>query len=214
MPAVIYVNWTRPSNFYKFSKRTMDIGLSFAGLVLLSPVIALTAAIIKVSSPGPIIFVQKRVGERGKLFDLFKFRSMVVDAESKKSSLAHLNERDGPVFKIENDPRITKFGRFIRKYAIDELPQLFNILIGDMSLVGPRPATPDEVAKYSAFHKQRLNARPGLTCLWQIDPGKDALSFDQWVGLDVEYISKRSCALDITLILKTIPYILLGGHKA
>lgn len=197
---------------YQILKRVTDIALSLLAIILLSPVLVVTGLLVKLTSEGPLLFKQKRVGSG--VFTLYKFRSMKVDAEDEKKSLLHLNERDGPVFKIANDPRVTPIGRFIRKYALDELPQLYNILIGDMSFVGPRPATTGEVAKYTPYHSRRLEAKPGLTCTWQISPNKDDISFDEWVAMDIAYIENRNYIGDINLILQTIPYIVLGDHKA
>ena len=170
---------------------------------------AAVAILVKVTSPGPVFFVQERVGMNKRRFPLYKFRSMVVDAESRKKDLAHLNERDGPVFKIEDDPRITGIGKFIRKTSIDELPQLLNVLKGEMSLVGPRPPTPDEVEQYEWLFRRRLSVKPGVTCFWQVSGRKD-VSFKQWMEMDQEYIENWSVWLDFKILWSTIPVVLLG----
>ena len=167
------------------------------------------AVLIKLTSPGPVFFVQNRVGMNQRQFKLYKFRSMVANAEERKSDLLHLNERDGPAFKIENDPRITRIGRFIRKTSIDELPQLFNVLSGEMSLVGPRPPLPEEVKKYEWLFRKRLSVKPGVTCIWQIS-GRNNVSFDRWMKMDHEYIENWSLWLDLQILLKTIPAVLFS----
>ena len=168
---------------------------------------------VKISSRGPILFRQTRVGVGGRLFTCYKFRSMCVDAEAKRERLLHLNEASGPVFKIKNDPRITPVGRVIRKFSLDELPQLYNVLINDMSLVGPRPPVPSEVASYDMRTRHRLSVKPGLTCLWQIS-GRSAVAFDRWVELDLLYIDTMSFWGDIAILLKTVPAVVFarGAH--
>ncbi|ENH98101.1 priming glycosyltransferase [Gracilibacillus halophilus YIM-C55.5] len=199
------------SPFYLFMKRMMDICLSIIGLILLSPIFIITAILIKIEDPkGPILFNQNRVGKLEKQFKMYKFRSMVSNAEELKLRLLDQNEAEGPVFKIKDDPRVTKVGRFIRKTSIDELPQLINVLKGQMSLVGPRPPLPDEVAQYNTYEKQRLLVKPGLTCYWQVS-GRSNLGFEEWVELDVKYIEERNLLLDIKLIFKT--FIVLFGSK-
>ncbi len=169
----------------------------------------LVAAAIWIDSPGASpIFTQNRVGRDGKIFKFRKFRSMVPNAEARLNELLPKNEMDGPVFKIKNDPRITRVGRFIRKTSIDELPQLFNILKGDMSIVGPRPGLPREVEQYDEYAKQRLYVTPGLTCYWQIQPRRNDLSFDEWLDLDIQYIQDRSFATDWKIIFKTFGAVL------
>jgi exopolysaccharide biosynthesis polyprenyl glycosylphosphotransferase len=190
-------------------KRAIDAAISVAVLAILFPVLLLIALIIKLTSPGPVFFVQNRVGMNQRQFKLYKFRSMVADAEERKSSLLHLNERDGPAFKIDNDPRITPIGRFIRKTSIDELPQLFNVLSGEMSLVGPRPPLPEEVQKYEWLFRKRLSVKPGITCIWQIS-GRNNVSFDRWMQMDHEYIENWSIWLDLQILVKTIPAVLFS----
>ena len=193
-----------------FFKRLMDICLSLLALLLGSPVFLLTALIVKVTSPGPIIFSQVRVGRYGRHFKFYKFRSMYIDAEARKAELLKHNESgDGVIFKMKYDPRITPIGRFIRKFSIDELPQLFNVVLGDMSLVGPRPPLPAEVRAYTLEERKRLNITPGITCIWQVS-GRSELPFSKQIALDKEYISSRSVWKDFLILLKTIPAILTG----
>ena len=185
-------------------RRFQDIVLSAAALLVLWPVLLLVALIIVIDDPsaGPI-FAQTRVGRDGKPFKFYKFRSMRANAEDELESLLEMNEMDGPVFKIKDDPRITRVCKFIRRSSIDELPQLWNVLKGDMSIVGPRPAIPREVEKYNDYARQRLLITPGLTCYWQIQPNRNSLSFDEWVELDVQYINDRSFQTDWWIIFKT-----------
>jgi exopolysaccharide biosynthesis polyprenyl glycosylphosphotransferase len=190
-------------------KRLFDIAASFSALVLLSPLFLGVAAIIRFTSRGPILFRQERVGRHGKAFHMLKFRSMVADAEELKARLMAQNEQAGPVFKMRRDPRITRVGRFIRKFSIDELPQLLNVLRGEMSIVGPRPPVPSEVARYEAWQRRRLSVRPGLTCVWQVS-GRNEISFEEWMYLDMQYIDHWSLAQDVQLILKTVPVVLTG----
>jgi exopolysaccharide biosynthesis polyprenyl glycosylphosphotransferase len=190
-------------------KRLIDIVASGAALWILSPFFLLVAVLIKVTSPGPVIFRQVRVGLYGKRFNFLKFRSMVADADKLRANLADRNEQTGPVFKIRNDPRITPLGRFLRKYSIDELPQLVNVLRGDMSLVGPRPPLPSEVALYEPWQRRRLSVRPGLTCFWQVS-GRNEISFETWMYLDMRYIDHWSLRKDLALILKTVPVVVTG----
>ncbi|MCR9159710.1 MAG: sugar transferase [Nannocystaceae bacterium] len=192
-------------------KRLLDVVASFFGIIAISPLLATVALIIKLEDGGPILFKQVRSGLQGRKFPMLKFRSMCVDAEKKKAELMHLNEMDGPVFKIKHDPRITRIGRFIRKTSIDELPQLFNVLVGQMSLVGPRPPLPSEVAQYKPRQRRRLSVRPGITGLWQVSGRSDISDFDQWMALDLQYIDTWSLWLDIKILLKTVPVVLL--HK-
>ena len=193
-------------------KRITDVAGSFTLLVLLSPLFLIIAALIKLTSSGPIFFNQVRCGLGGRKFAFYKFRSMIVDAEERKKGLESLNEMSGPVFKIRDDPRITPVGRIIRKLSIDELPQLYNVLKGEMSLVGPRPPIPEEVQKYERWQRRRLSMRPGLTCLWQVN-GRNEVDFDQWMKLDLEYIDNWSLGLDLKIMLRTIP-VVLTGHGA
>jgi exopolysaccharide biosynthesis polyprenyl glycosylphosphotransferase len=191
------------------AKRLLDASVSLAVLIFLMPLMLVVAILIKLTSPGPVFFVQNRVGMNQRQFRLYKFRSMVVDAEKRKLEMAHLNERDGPAFKMENDPRTTRIGRFIRKTSIDELPQLFNVLSGEMSLVGPRPPLPDEVKRYEWLFRKRLSVKPGITCIWQIS-GRNNVSFDRWMQMDHEYVENWSLWLDLKILLKTIPAVLLS----
>jgi exopolysaccharide biosynthesis polyprenyl glycosylphosphotransferase len=190
-------------------KRLFDIVASSAALVLLSPLLLLFGAIIRFTSRGPVLFRQERVGRHGKPFHMLKFRSMVVNAEELKAKLMAENEQSGPVFKMRRDPRITHVGRFIRKFSIDELPQLLNVLRGEMSIVGPRPPVPSEVARYEAWQRRRLSVRPGLTCVWQVS-GRNEISFEEWMYLDMQYIDHWTFAQDFQLILKTLPVVLTG----
>ena len=198
---------------YLVLKRLMDIVGASVGLLLASPIMLIVAILIKLEDPkGPIFFSQVRNGAYPKTFKMYKFRSMYIDAEERLQDLMHLNEQSGPAFKMKYDPRITRVGKFIRKTSLDELPQLFNVLKGDMSLVGPRPAIPREVEQYTAYQKQRLFVKPGLTCIWQVS-GRNNIEFDQWVELDIQYIKTRNLWLDIKLILLTVP-ALLGDENA
>ncbi len=199
----------RPKRFERMCKRGFDILASIGALIVLSPLLLLTALAVAITSPGPVLFKQERVGLHGRKFNMLKFRSMVADAEALKARLMAANERSGPVFKMKRDPRVTRVGRFIRKYSIDELPQLVNVLRGDMSLVGPRPPLASEVAKYEGWQYRRLSVRPGLTCVWQVS-GRDNISFEEWMLLDMRYIDHWSLMADFDLIRRTIPVVLLG----
>jgi len=183
-------------------------------ITLLLPLFVLTAVLIRLTSRGPAVFVQKRLGLNKRHFGIYKFRTMVVDAEKRMKEIEHLNEVTGPVFKIKNDPRITPLGRFLRKTSIDELPQLFNVLKGDMSLVGPRPLP---IRDYEGFNedwqRRRFSVRPGITCLWQIG-GRSSISFEKWMELDLQYIDKWSLKLDMEILVKTIPAVLRGSGAA
>jgi len=198
------------SGLNQFVKRSIDIGIGTLGLIFVSPIMFLVAMMIKMESPGPVLFEQERVGKEGRLFTIFKFRSMVEDAEEQKETLRALNEADGPLFKIKDDPRLTKFGKFMRKWSLDELPQLYNVLVGDMSLVGPRPAIPSEVEQYQEWHKRRLEVAPGLTGLSQVS-GRSELAFDEMALLDIYYIEHWSPALDTKILLQTIPRVIFGN---
>ena len=188
-------------------KRLSDIVLSTSALIVLGPLLIVTAIAVKFSSKGPIFFKQKRAGLGGKPFTILKFRTMHVDAEEKKRELLQFNERTGPVFKMENDPRITRLGVHLRRWSLDEFPQLFNVLVGDMSLVGPRPPSLDEVAKYANWHKYRLEMKPGITCIWQVY-ARHEKSFENWVRLDIKYRREQSFLLDMKLLFMTIPAVL------
>ena len=191
-------------------KRAIDILAGTLGLLAVSPLLITVIALIKLEDRGPIFFQQKRVGLRGRPFGMWKFRSMVINADKLKDTLLAQNEMKGGVnFKIKNDPRITRVGKYLRKFSIDEMPQLWNVLHGDMSLVGPRPPVPREVQEYSVEERQRLHAKPGLTCFWQVG-GRSDIDFNGQVRLDVEYIKSRSLWLDIKLLFKTVPAVLLG----
>lgn len=198
---------------YGTVKRVADFCIALLLIILLSPLFLLVALAVRLTSRGPVIFRQIRVGAGGKHFVCYKFRSMCIDAEKKKHDLAHLNEANGPVFKIKHDPRVTPVGRIIRKLSLDELPQFFNVLKGEMSLVGPRPPVPHEVAQYGPRELQRLSVQPGVTCLWQIS-GRSNISFDHWMELDLLYIETMSFWGDVKIILKTIPAVIFarGAH--
>ena len=190
---------------YSFFKRIFDIVFSMLGLIVLFVPMLIIALIIIIDSPGASpVYVQWRVGKNGKRFKLFKFRSMIPNAEGMLDSLKEQNEMTGPAFKIKNDPRITRFGAFIRKSSIDELPQLWNVLKGDMALVGPRPPLPAEVDMYTPYQYSRLLVTPGITCYWQTQPARNSLSFDEWLELDIRYIKERNFLIDIKLLFKTI----------
>lgn len=191
-------------------KRWFDVAAAGLALVVLSPFMLALAALVKFTSRGPVFFRQGRVGLYGRQFTLYKFRTMVLDAELKLKDLMDDNEMTGPVFKMERDPRVTSLGRFLRKFSLDELPQLWNIFKGDMSIVGPRPPIPTEVAEYDTWQCRRLSMRPGLTCLWQVSGRNRISDFDRWVMLDLEYIDKWSLSLDMKIIARTIPVSLLG----
>lgn len=190
-------------------KRMIDATLSIVVLIMLCPLMVVVAVLIKMTSPGPALFVQNRVGMNQRQFKLYKFRSMVLDAEDRKFAIAHMNEQDGPAFKIRNDPRITRFGRFLRKTSIDELPQLFNVLSGEMSLVGPRPPLPEEVQRYAWLFRKRLSVKPGVTCIWQIS-GRNNVSFDRWMEMDHQYIENWSLWLDLKILMLTIPVVIFS----
>ena len=197
---------------YNLFKRIIDVVGSLCGLILLSPLLLVVGILIRLDSKGPIIFAQKRVGLNGKEFKMYKFRSMVVNAEELKDKLKANNEMSGPMFKMKDDPRITKIGRFIRKTSIDELPQLINILKGDMSLVGPRPSLPKEVKEFEPWMLERLEVKPGLTCYWQV-MGRNTIDFEDWMKLDIKYVKERNLWLDIKLIFKTF-FVLFGDENA
>lgn len=189
-------------------KRFLDVSLTAIGMLMISPVLIAIALAVKLTSKGPVIFSQERVGLNGRSFKMYKFRSMVQDAEELKAKLAHLNEMSGPVFKIKNDPRITPVGKFLRKTSLDELPQLWNVLKGDMSLVGPRPPLPSEVNMYDPKHRKRLAVKPGITCIWQIS-GRNDVDFEQWMEMDADYVDRWSLWLDVEILAKTVPVVLM-----
>ncbi len=199
-----------PARHQQAIKRLFDIIASASALLALLPLLLTVAVLIKLTSRGPVFFKQKRVGLHGKPFEMLKFRSMVFNAEELKDKLEALNEQSGPVFKMMNDPRITRLGRFIRKYSIDELPQLLNVLRGEMSVVGPRPPLPKEVEKYAAWQRRRLSVRPGLTCIWQVS-GRNQISFEEWMYLDMQYIDNWTLLTDLRIILKTVPVVIRGS---
>jgi exopolysaccharide biosynthesis polyprenyl glycosylphosphotransferase len=204
----------RPDGWQGILKRALDVSLSLLAMLLLSPLFLLAALVVKLTSPGPAFFVQERVGLNKHRFPLYKFRTMVADAPQRQWQIEHLNEALGPVFKIRNDPRITRVGTFLRKTSIDELPQLFNVLKGDMSLVGPRPLPERD---YNGFHqdwqRRRFSVRPGITCLWQIN-GRSTCAFEKWMQLDMQYIDQWSLGLDFKILAKTIPAVLKGAGAA
>ena len=194
---------------YWFWRRGQDIFFSVLALLFLWPVMLIVALVVYLDDPhGSPIFSQVRVGRDGKLFKMYKFRSMYVDAEARLAELLKDNEMDGPAFKMKDDPRITRVGKFIRKVSLDELPQLFNIVKGDMSIVGPRPALPREVEQYTELQKQRLYVTPGLTCYWQVQPKRNDISFEDWMALDLKYIQERSFRVDWKIIFKTVGAVL------
>ncbi len=200
--------------FYWAVRRSQDIFFSLLALLVLWPLLPLIAVVIYVDDPhGSPIFTQIRVGRDGREFRLYKFRSMYVDAEERLADLMEKNEMDGPVFKIKSDPRITKVGQVIRRYSIDELPQLINVLRGDMSIVGPRPALPREVAQYNAYQRQRLYVTPGLTCYWQILPHRNDTTFSEWMDLDIKYIQERSFWVDWKIIFQTVGAVFRGSGE-
>jgi exopolysaccharide biosynthesis polyprenyl glycosylphosphotransferase len=192
-----------------FAKRALDVIVSAILLLLLSPAMLIIAMLIKLTSKGPIFYRQLRCGLGGRRFNVYKFRSMVDGAEKMRADLEHLNEADGPVFKIADDPRVTHVGKWLRRLSLDELPQLWNILKGDMSFVGPRPPIPEEVEKYESWQRRRLRMRPGMTCLWALE-GRSQLSFDRWMQLDLSYIDRWSLWLDAKIFFQTIPHVLFG----
>jgi lipopolysaccharide/colanic/teichoic acid biosynthesis glycosyltransferase len=193
--------------YQRFGKRTLDVVGAIIGLVISAPLMLLAALAVKIESRGPVLYRSTRVGRGGRPFTFYKLRSMVNGADRHRHHLSHLNECDGPVFKISRDPRVTVVGRFLRTTSLDELPQLWNVLRGDMSLVGPRPPIPDEVSHYQPWQMRRLDVRPGLTCLWQIS-GRSRIGFEEWMRLDLAYIQRRSFRLDLRILLRTIPAVL------
>lgn len=194
---------------YRYAKRALDVVGATAGLVLLAPLMLVVAVAIRLESRGPVFFWQWRLGEGGAPFRFYKFRSMTVNAHEERCDLEHCNEVTGPVFKMRHDPRTTRVGRFIRRASIDEMPQLWNVLRGEMSLVGPRPPIPEEVACYEPWQCERLAVRPGLTCIWQVS-GRSDVPFEEWVRMDIRYVRTRSFWLDLKLLALTLPAVLSG----
>ncbi|MGH9432934.1 MAG: sugar transferase [Terriglobia bacterium] len=207
--ALLTFSTTPENRFLMLAKRIVDFAMAAFMVVILSPALLVLSLLIKLTDGGPVLFRQTRCGLGGRKFTLYKFRSMIVGADKLRAKLESLNEKDGPIFKIKNDPRCTRTGRLMRKLSLDELPQLFNVLKGDMSFVGPRPPLPEEVEKYERWQRRRLRMQPGLTCLWALE-GRSHLNFQRWMELDLEYIDHWSPGLDWKIILKTIPVVLLG----
>ena len=197
----------RDALYYRVGKRILDILFSGAGILLFLPLMLPLAILIRLESDGPIFFRQIRVGRNRRHFVCYKFRSMVNDAEALKEEIGYMNEAKGPMFKIRNDPRITPLGSFLRRSSLDELPQLFNVLKGDMSIVGPRPQIPSEVEDYEPWHYRRLEVTPGITCLWQVS-GRSSIGFEEWMRLDMEYVKMRSFIFDLKILLRTLPAII------
>ena len=195
------------SLFYRVLKRSFDLVASLFGLLLILPLLPFIIMLIKLETPGPIFFKQLRVGYRGRLFHCYKFRSMAIDAEDQKEHMQHLNEASGAAFKIKDDPRITGVGRFLRRSSLDEFPQLFNVFIGDMGIVGPRPQIPPEVKDYTPEHALRLLVKPGLTCLWQVS-GRSHLDFLEWMELDQEYVRQAGFRMDFHILTRTLPAVI------
>jgi exopolysaccharide biosynthesis polyprenyl glycosylphosphotransferase len=193
-----------------FIKRLFDFVGSGIGLVILSPLFLVVSVLIKATSAGPVFFKQERCTLYGRKFIFYKFRTMIADAESRLKDILKYNEMNGPVFKMTNDPRVTVIGKWLRKFSIDELPQLWNVLKGDMSLVGPRPPLPEEVKQYDIWQRRKLSMRPGITCLWQTSGRSRIADFRDWIKLDLEYIDKWSLGLDFKILFKTIPVVLFG----
>ena len=203
------MNTHRRGFYEKYIKLPQDTVLALLALAVLSPVLGLVALAVRLHLGAPVLFRQERAGKDGRSFTLYKFRTMCPDAEKRLNELLKLNQMDGPVFKIKGDPRITRVGRFLRKTSLDELPQLLNVLRGDMSIVGPRPALPREVELYSDYQRQRLYVTPGLSCYWQIAPHRNEMSFDEWVALDMKYIQERSFWVDWKIIFLTVRAMLM-----
>ena len=194
-------------------KRILDIIFSTVLLIMFLPIFISVVFLVKVTSKGPAFFKWHVIGKNGKPFTGYKFRTMIVNSDSYKKNLLNSNEMTGPVFKMKNDPRVTKFGKFLRKYSLDELPQLWSVLKGDMSLVGPRPAGPHEWDQYETWQKRKLSVIPGMTCLWQVNGRNEVYEFDEWVKLDLEYIDNWNLWLDIKILFKTIPTVLKGTGR-
>jgi len=210
-PLTLSAAWSNP--LCLAIKRAFDITLSAILLLLLSPVFFVLAVAVKLSSAGPIFYRWKVVGRGGRPFTGYKFRSMVANADALRHKLASRNEMTGPMFKITHDPRITRIGRWLRKYSLDELPQLYSVLKGDMSLVGPRPPLATEYAQFSEYQKQKIAVKPGITCLWQVSGRNEINDFDEWVRLDLEYIRRWSLALDFSILMRTVGAVFSGSGK-
>ena len=211
MPFITFRN--TPDNYLALKfKIILDFIFSILILLFFSPFILIVSILIKVEDGGPVFFHQKRIGLNGRQFHCYKFRTMVVNAESLQKTLLDKNEQEGPVFKIKNDPRITKIGRFLRKTSLDELPQFMNVLKGEMSVVGPRPPIPEEVKKYKRWQQRRLSMKPGITCIWQVS-GRNSIPFDQWMKMDMQYIDTWSLKLDFIILLNTIKVVLIGDGQ-
>lgn len=209
-PFIASIGRFRQTALYELLKRSLDMILSGTALVVLSPLFLLVALLIYLENPGSVIFSQIRIGENGRPFKFYKFRSMVLNAEAMKAEILHLNEsQDGVIFKSKKDPRITRVGRFIRRFSIDELPQLFNVFKGDMTLVGPRPPVPSEVALYTPSDRKRLHVKPGITCIWQVS-GRSEIPFNTQVKMDLDYITDQSMKKDISLLFKTVKAVISG----
>jgi exopolysaccharide biosynthesis polyprenyl glycosylphosphotransferase len=201
---------TTPSDETQLAlKRLLDVTVSLVLLALSLPALVIAALAIKITSPGSVLFKQERIGLNGRIFTLYKFRTMIERAHELRDEMSHLNEMTGPVFKVSADPRVTRVGRILRRFSLDELPQFWNVLKGDMSLVGPRPPIPEEVKSYHRWHRRRLSMKPGLTCLWQVS-GRNKIDFDRWMQLDLQYIDNWSPSLDLKILLRTIPAVLSG----
>lgn len=199
---------------YWFFRRAQDIFFSALALIVLAPLFLILSLVIYIDDPhGSPFFVQERIGRKGKPFKFIKFRSMVVNAEARLDELKDRNEKDGPMFKIKDDPRITRVGKFIRKTSLDELPQLFNVLRGDMSIVGPRPCLPKEYEQFNDYQRQKVYVQPGLTCYWQIQPHRDQISFEDWIDLDIKYVKERSFLVDWKIIFMTVLAVLRGSGE-
>jgi exopolysaccharide biosynthesis polyprenyl glycosylphosphotransferase len=208
---VVTIQSGPPDSWQLAAKRLIDVVVSMGLLLALAPLLATVVLLIRLDSPGPIFFAQERVGFNKRRFRIFKFRTMVEGSHQQQRMLEELNEADGPVFKIKNDPRVTRVGRFLRRFSIDELPQLFNVLKGDMSLVGPRPLPIRDVKRIDVlWHKRRFSIKPGITCLWQVN-GRSNIGFDEWVRLDLDYIDRWSLGLDMKILMKTIPVVFRGS---
>jgi len=202
---------TPEASWASVAKQVMDFVLATVLLVILAVPMAMIALLVKLTSPGPVLFRQRRCGLNGRPFTMYKFRTMTTDAEQRKAELAAFNEMSGPVFKMTNDPRVTPLGRVLRRFSLDELPQLVNVIRGEMSLVGPRPLPVEEVNRFNDLaHRRRLSVKPGLTCLWQISGRNEVANFQDWVRLDLEYIDNWSLWLDLKILIRTVPVVLAG----